>query len=44
VKLLANKGIERANGESAAIRSSLNTYKGKITNKMLAESLGFISE
>jgi alanine dehydrogenase len=40
VKLLANKGIEKAIAESAEVRSSLNTYQGRITNKMLAESLG----
>ncbi len=41
VKFLANKGIERAIAESAELRSSLNTYQGKIANKVLAESLGF---
>jgi alanine dehydrogenase len=40
VKLLANRGIEKAIAESAEIRSSLNTYRGKITNKVLAASLG----
>jgi alanine dehydrogenase len=40
IKLLANKGIEQAIAESVEIRSSLNTYQGKITNRMLAESLG----
>jgi alanine dehydrogenase len=40
VKLLANKGIERAIAESTDIRSALNTYQGKITNKRLEESLG----
>jgi alanine dehydrogenase len=44
IKLLANKGIERAIAESAEIRSSLNTWQGNITNKMLAESLGFTKE
>ncbi len=42
VKILASRGIERAIAESAEIRSALNTYQGKITNKMLAESLGSV--
>jgi alanine dehydrogenase len=41
VKLLANKGIDKAIAESAEIRSSLNTYQGKITNKTLMETMGF---
>ena len=40
VKLLANKGIDKAIAESAEIRSSLNTYQGKITNKTLSETMG----
>jgi alanine dehydrogenase len=40
VKLLANKGIESA-VQQDPILSALNTYQGKIVNKMLAESLGF---
>jgi alanine dehydrogenase len=40
VKLLANRGIEKAIAESEEIRSALNTYRGKITNKVLAASLG----
>jgi len=40
VKLLARKGVARAIAESSEIRSALNTYQGKITNKRLAESLG----
>ncbi len=42
VKLLANKGIERAIGESAEIRSALNTYRGTIANKTLEQSLAFV--
>jgi alanine dehydrogenase len=38
IKLLANKGIERANGESAEIRSSLNTYRGEISNEALRKA------
>jgi alanine dehydrogenase len=41
VKLLATKGIDNAIAESAEIRSSLNTYRGRITNKALAETMGF---
>ncbi len=41
IKLLANKGIEQALAHDAEIRSALNTYQGRITNKKLAESLGF---
>ncbi len=39
VKLLANKGIEKAIQEDAAIRSALNTYQGKIMNTALAEAM-----
>jgi alanine dehydrogenase len=40
VKLLANKGIEKAIAESAEIRSSLNIYRGKITNEALKKAMG----
>ena len=40
VKLLANKGIERAIQEDPAIRSSLNTYLGKVMNTALADAIG----
>jgi alanine dehydrogenase len=40
VKLLANKGIEKAIEENAEIRSSLNTYRGKITNEALKKAAG----
>jgi alanine dehydrogenase len=40
VKLLANKGIEKAIQEDPAIRSALNTYQGKIMNTALAEAMG----
>jgi len=39
VKLLANKGIQKAIVESAEIRSSLNTYLGKITNDALMKAM-----
>jgi alanine dehydrogenase len=42
VKLLANKGIEKAIGDSAEIRSSLNTWRGEITNEALKKALGEI--
>lgn len=40
VKLLANKGIEKAIKEDSEIKTALNTYKGEITNKAIAESIG----
>jgi alanine dehydrogenase len=40
LKMIAHRGIERAIQESAAIKSSLNTWKGKIMNKALAEAAG----
>ncbi len=42
VKLLANKGVKHAIREDAPIKSSLNTYKGHIVHKTLAESLGYL--
>jgi alanine dehydrogenase len=44
IKLLANKGIENALKESAEIKTALNTYKGEITNKAVAESMGIDSK
>ena len=41
VKLLATKGIVHAITESEELRSSLNTYQGRITNKALSETTGF---
>ncbi|MDA8099533.1 MAG: alanine dehydrogenase [Nitrospiraceae bacterium] len=41
VRLFASKGIEAAIQESDEIRSALNTYQGEITNKALAEAVGF---
>jgi alanine dehydrogenase len=40
VKLLATKGIVNTIAESAEIRSSLNTYQGRVTNKALSETIG----
>jgi alanine dehydrogenase len=39
LKLVAEKGVQRSIEEDAAIRSALNTYEGKITNKALAEAM-----
>ena len=40
IKILVDKGIEKAIRENAPIKSSLNTYKGEITHRTLAESFG----
>ncbi len=40
IKTIANKGIEKAIREDSVIRSSLNTYKGGIVHKALANSTG----
>jgi alanine dehydrogenase len=40
IKTIAERGIEKAVQEDPVIRSALNTYRGKIVNKALAESLG----
>ena len=37
---LANKGLERALNENEALRLGLNTYKGKVTYKAVADALG----
>jgi len=42
IKLLANIGIEKAIKEDSAIKTALNTYEGKITNKALAETMASI--
>ncbi len=39
IKVLANFGVERAIRENTAIRSALNTYRGLIVHKGLAESI-----
>lgn len=40
IKLIARKGIERAIREEREIKSAVNTYRGKIVHKALAESTG----
>ena len=40
IKLLANKGIEKTIRENSEINTALNTYKGVVTNKAIAESMG----
>lgn len=40
IKLLAKLGIERAINEDASIKSAVNTYKGEVVNRALAESMG----
>jgi alanine dehydrogenase len=41
IKILANKGIEKAFREDAVIKSALNTYEGFVVYKTLAESMGY---
>jgi alanine dehydrogenase len=41
IKIIAAKKVEQAVQQDPVIRSALNTYKGKIVNTMLAESIGF---
>jgi alanine dehydrogenase len=36
IKMLANKGIEKAINEDTVIKSSVNTYMGEIVHKKLA--------
>lgn len=43
IRLLANRGIEKAIVEDSAIRSALNTYQGKIRNEALAKTMGIAS-
>ncbi|MCF7790492.1 MAG: alanine dehydrogenase [Victivallales bacterium] len=42
--LIADKGVDTALKESAPIRSGLNCYKGKLTNKPVAEAHNMIYE
>ncbi|MGT2949183.1 alanine dehydrogenase [Streptococcus devriesei] len=37
---LADKGADKAVAESTALRTGLNIYRGKVTNKAVADSLG----
>ena len=39
IRIIAEKGVERATQEDPIIRSALNTHRGKIVHKALAESL-----
>jgi alanine dehydrogenase len=41
IKILANKGIEKSIREDPVIRSALNTYKGEVVYKALADSMGY---
>ncbi len=41
IKIIADRGIEVAIREDIQLRSSVNTYKGHIVNKALAESFAF---
>ncbi len=40
LKAIASKGLEKAITEDPAIRSALNTYKGEVVHKALADSMG----
>jgi alanine dehydrogenase len=41
LKILAGKGMHNAVKEDAAIRSAVNTCKGRVVHKALADSLGY---
>ena len=41
IKILANKGIEKAVTEDPVVKTALNTYKGFIVHKTLADSMGY---
>jgi alanine dehydrogenase len=43
IKMLARKGIENAATKDTPLKSALNTYKGKIMHKAVAESMGEIA-
>jgi len=40
VKIITDSGIEKIIRESPAIKSSLNTYRGDVMNKSLADAIG----
>ncbi len=40
IRIIAEQGIRKAVEESSPLRSSVNTWEGKIMNKALAESIG----
>jgi alanine dehydrogenase len=41
IKLLCNKGVEKAIRQDKVLRSALNTYKGKVVHQALADSMGY---
>ena len=44
VKVIANRGVTRAMSENQEIRCGLNTYRGNIAHKALAESMGVVAK
>jgi len=42
IKILANKGIEKAVREDTIIKSALNTFKGNVVHNTIADSMGYI--
>jgi alanine dehydrogenase len=42
IKTLADKGTEEAIHKDASIESALNTYRGEVTNKAVADALGIV--
>jgi alanine dehydrogenase len=41
IKILAERGVNRAIKEDPALKTSLNTYKGHVVHRALAESMGY---
>jgi len=44
VKVIASRGITRAMSEDQEIRYGLNTYRGNIVHKALADSMGIVAK
>ena len=44
VKVIASRGITRAMSEDQEIRCGLNTYRGNIVHKALADSMGIVAK
>jgi alanine dehydrogenase len=44
VKIIANRGVTRAMSEDQEIRCGLNTYRGNIVHKALADSMGIVAK
>jgi alanine dehydrogenase len=44
VKIIANKGVIRAMSEDQEIRYGLNTYRGNIMHKAVADSMGVVAK